>query len=78
VWCLSHAAQALWLLGYPDQALGRNHAALTLAQELSHPPSLAAVLFHVAFIHCYRREAHATQERAEAAMARAHRGFRSG
>ena len=71
VWCLSHAAQALWLLGYPDQALGRNHAALTLAQELSHPPSLAAVLFHVAFIHCYRREAHATQEQAEAAMARA-------
>src|SRR5262249_27262058 len=44
VWCLSHAAQALWLLGYPDQALQRNHEALTLAQELSHPPSLAAVL----------------------------------
>jgi predicted ATPase len=68
-WCLSHLAQALWVLGYPDQALERNHAALTLAQELSHPPSLAAVLFYVAFIHCYRREAHATQERAEAAMA---------
>jgi TOMM system kinase/cyclase fusion protein len=69
VWCLSHAAHALWLLGYPDQALGWNNAALTLAQELSHPPSLAAVLFYVAFIHCFRGEAHATQERAEAAMA---------
>jgi predicted ATPase len=69
VWCLAHAAQALWMLGYPDQSLRRSHAALTLAQELSHPPSLAAVLFYVAFIHCYRREAHATQERAEAAMA---------
>jgi predicted ATPase len=69
VWCLSHAAQALWLLGYPDQALRRNHTALTLAQELSHPPSLAAALFYVALIHCYRREAPATQEQAEAAMA---------
>jgi TOMM system kinase/cyclase fusion protein len=69
VWGLSHAAQALWLLGYPDQALRRNQAALTLAQELSHPPSLAAVLFYIALIHSYRGEAHATQERAEAAMA---------
>lgn len=69
VWCLSYAAFVLWLLGYPDQALERGHEALTLAQELSHPPSLAAVLVYVACIHCFRREAHATQERAEAAMA---------
>jgi predicted ATPase len=68
VWCLSHAAQDLWLLGYLDQALRRNHEALTLAQELSHPPSLAAALFYIANIHCYRREAHATQEQAEAAI----------
>ena len=31
----------LWSLGYPDQALKRSHEALTLAQELSHPFSLA-------------------------------------
>jgi predicted ATPase len=68
-WCLSHLAQALWLLGYPDQALRRSYEALTLAREMSHPPSLAAMLFYVAFHHCYRREALATQERAEAAMA---------
>jgi predicted ATPase len=55
--------------GYPDQALRRSHEALLLAQELSHPPSLAAVLFYVALIHCNRREAPATQERAEAAIA---------
>ena len=36
-----YAAWALWLLGYPDQALQRSHEALTLAQELSHPFSLA-------------------------------------
>jgi TOMM system kinase/cyclase fusion protein len=69
VWSLSHAAQVLWMLGYPDQALRYSQEALTLAQSLSHPPSLAAVLFYVAFIHCLRREAHATQERAEAAIA---------
>jgi TOMM system kinase/cyclase fusion protein len=69
VWSLSHSAQALWMLGYPDQALRCNQEALALAQALSHPPSLAAVLFYVAYIHCYRGEAHAAQERAEAAMA---------
>ncbi len=31
----------LWFLGYPDQALKRSHEALTLAQGLSHPYSLA-------------------------------------
>ena len=39
--CLSYAAWALWLLGYPDQARRRSAEALTLAQELSHSPSLA-------------------------------------
>ena len=33
------------MLGYPDQALQRSHEALTLAQELSHPFSLAYALF---------------------------------
>ena len=32
-------AFALWLLGYPDQALRRSYEALVLAQELSHPPA---------------------------------------
>jgi tetratricopeptide (TPR) repeat protein len=35
---LSHAALALWILGYPDQALQRLREALTLAQALAHPP----------------------------------------
>jgi len=69
VWCLSYVAWPLWLLGYPDQALTRNNAAITLAQELSHPHSLAAALIYAAFMHCYRREGQATQERAEAGMA---------
>ena len=32
-----HAAKAVWLLGYPDQALRTIEAALTMATELSHP-----------------------------------------
>jgi predicted ATPase len=69
VWCISHAAHALWFLGYPDQALHRLQAALALAAGLSHPLSLAAALFYAAMLHCFRREGHAAQARAEAAMA---------
>ena len=42
--CQSYACLALWFLGYPDQALKRSQEALTLAQELSHPFSLAFAL----------------------------------
>src|SRR5262245_36338524 len=38
--CRAFAAWALWLLGYPGQALTRLHEALMLAHELSHPFSL--------------------------------------
>ena len=40
--CLGVAAQALWCLGYPAQAVQRSQEALALAQELAHPYSLAA------------------------------------
>jgi predicted ATPase len=68
-WCLSYAANGLWVQGYPDQGLRRAYEALTLAQALSHPHSLAAVLFYVTVTHCWRREAHATREQADAALA---------
>ncbi len=67
--CLTYAALALWWLGHPDQALGRIHEALTLAQELAHPYSLATALFWAAWIHQFRRETPVAQERAEAAIA---------
>jgi predicted ATPase len=56
VGCLSFAAWALWFLGYPDQALQRSHAALILAQELSHPYSLGYALNFAAQLHQFRRE----------------------
>jgi predicted ATPase len=68
VLCLIYAAQVLWLLGYPDQALTKSHEALTLAQELSHPFSLAYALDFAAWLHQLRQEWQAAQEQAEAAM----------
>jgi hypothetical protein len=58
------------LHGYPDQALKRSQEALTLARELSHPHSLAyALAWSAAWLHQFRREGQAVQERAEAVIA---------
>jgi predicted ATPase len=63
--CRSWAAYTLWTLGYPDQALKRINEALALAQERSHPFSLAFAEMFAGFVHKYRREAGAAQENAE-------------
>ncbi len=66
--CLARAAWVLWFLGYPDQALKLSYKAITLAQELSHPHSLAYAVSSVAIHHQYRREGPAVHEQAEAVM----------
>ena len=68
VHCRSHAASALWHLGYPDQGQIQNNAAVTLAQQNDHPFSLGYALSAAAIFHAYRREGRAAQERAEAAI----------
>jgi adenylate cyclase len=60
---------SLWHLGYSEQALQRSHVALTLAQELSHPYSLAFALDYTAMLHQFRREVFTAHARAEAAIA---------
>jgi tetratricopeptide (TPR) repeat protein len=67
--CLTRAAVAQWVLGYPDQALQRSREALTLARELSHPFSLAYALSWTTMVPQFRRERHTTQEWAEAMIA---------
>jgi predicted ATPase len=67
--CYAYASLALWLLGYPDQALQRNQESLTLAQALSHPFSLVFALEFSGYLHHFRREGQTTRERAEAAIA---------
>jgi predicted ATPase/DNA-binding winged helix-turn-helix (wHTH) protein/class 3 adenylate cyclase len=69
VTCLVNTAQALWHLGYPDQALQQSHAALALARELEHPYSLVWALTWAAILHGHRQEPHATLEQLEAAVA---------
>ncbi len=64
--CLSIAGLTLWQLGYPDQSLTKSREALTLAQELAHPPTLAFVLSFTATTHRFRQEIQVVQERAEA------------
>ncbi len=74
--CRSNAALALWLLGYPNQALKRSHQALTLAQALLDPHTLAFALHFAAWLHQFCREGQLTQERAEAVTAlSAEQGF---
>jgi TOMM system kinase/cyclase fusion protein len=68
VTCHSHAAWALWCLGYPDQGWARNQEAVTLAQQLAHSYSLGFALNWAAIFHQLRREVSAVQEHAEAAI----------
>jgi predicted ATPase/class 3 adenylate cyclase len=67
--CQSFSAMPIWVLGYPDQALHGINEALTLAQELTHPFSLAYALQLAAVVYQFRREAEETQERAEELIA---------
>ena len=64
-----HGAEVLWLLGYPDLALRKSLDALVLARELSHPSTMANVLFFAAWFHQHRGEWQTVQARVEEGMA---------
>ena len=68
VFSLTYASHTLWLRGYPDQALMRSRQALELAQDLSHPFSLALAHCYAAMLHQFHREPRLVQQQAEAAM----------
>jgi predicted ATPase len=68
VLCLCYGAAALVYLGYPDRALKQIAAALTLAQELAHPHSLANALYWAVRVHQFRREEPGAQRQAEALL----------
>jgi predicted ATPase len=68
VMCHCFAARALWYLGYPDQGVVRISEAVTLAQQVAHPFSLAYALGIAAVLHQCCREWQAVQEHTEAAM----------
>ena len=66
VYALSYGAVALWMRGYPDQALVRLCTALELAQTLAHPLSLAWALRFAAGLHQQCRDVAAVLEQSEA------------
>jgi predicted ATPase len=70
--CFVYTAWILWLRGYPDQALERIRAALTLAQQCQHPFCLAFARIWAAELYQCRRESRAVSMQAEASMTLAH------
>jgi len=65
----SFGAWALWVLGYPDQALNWDREALTLAQAQSRPGVIANALHLATVLHMFLRNPRLALERAEEANA---------
>ena len=63
--CRGYASLTRWLLGYPEQALGKSYDTLSLARELSHPFSVGVALLTASWLRQYRQEEQASQEYAE-------------
>ena len=61
-------AFALWLLGFPDQALAAGREAMTWARHLVHAGSLVHALDMSLLLHRYRRDAKTVQSRAAELM----------
>ena len=72
VLCLFYNAWNLWFLGYPEQALRMGWDALALARRLSHPFTLVAALYLMAWIHQLRREPEAVRDLTEAVITQCH------
>jgi predicted ATPase len=66
--CLALAANTLWCLGFPTQAMRRSQEGLAQAQALAHPYSLAVAQHYAAYLHHRRREVPALQALADALL----------
>jgi predicted ATPase len=69
VGCLAFGAVALWLLGYPDQAVERSQEAVSVARESGQPSSVALAQYFAAILRQYRREGPAVERCAAATTA---------
>jgi predicted ATPase len=67
--CLSYVARALWILGYPDQALQRSEYALAVAQVTRHAANIVEAMVMRADIAMLRREVQDARDLAAAALA---------
>jgi DNA-binding NtrC family response regulator/predicted ATPase len=66
--CLIVAADTLWCLGYPAQAVRRCEEALSLTQELANHQTLVMAQHWAAYLHHRRRDELAVQAQAEALL----------
>jgi predicted ATPase len=62
VTCLSYLGLALWIQGYPDQAITRAQEAIALARQLDHPFSVAWAMNFSSRVWQCRRETAIVQE----------------
>jgi predicted ATPase len=67
--CLAFGAVALWLLGYPEQAVAKSSEATRLSHELSQPSSQALALHFAAMLHQCRGDSRSALASAELALA---------
>jgi class 3 adenylate cyclase/predicted ATPase len=65
---LGYSAWPLWLRGYPAQARMQSARALSLAQQLTHPYTLARTLYYDALLCQFRRDVPAVRDQADAAI----------
>ena len=66
--CLSYSTMVSWMRGHKKKADQKNHQALALAQDLSHPFSQAFAYCVSALFHGSRREGEPALNQAEAAL----------
>ena len=65
VCCRVFSSLALWVRGYPEQAVNRCNEALTLANQEQHPLTVALAYLFLSQLHMLRREADEGQRWAE-------------
>jgi class 3 adenylate cyclase/predicted ATPase len=65
----AYAAWGEWLLGHPDKAVALSDDAVALARELDHPFSKALASSFAAWLHQFRRDRGATEDKAKSALA---------
>ena len=64
----AYCAWALWMLGYPDQALERGRQTLALLEQSEHPYTQSRSLYWNTILHEFRQEWAIVDERATRAM----------
>jgi len=66
---ISESSRALWVLGFPDQAVRRLHRATELAAASGHPESIAFAALFGAYLYHFLQDLHKTLEYSDTVLA---------